>query len=101
MTDKAAPKTVKTQETPYLDKLVDKYGSAETCNMIGLSKNGLSNYKTEGTRPAYEMAAELIWTKENGPRRSLHYVVEVPDDKKDLFKTFLKGLECRFMEWRM
>lgn len=91
---KAAPTFYTTRNYPNLERLIEKHGIAEANRKLSMSDSGLQGMLKKGeVRPVYELAAEMILTKEN-PTRAANtmLIVRVPMPKLELVTTFLKGL---------
>jgi hypothetical protein len=80
-------------------RLVARIGSEAASELMGLGRSTVTELaKAQEIRAAYENLASLANRSQVGTPVML--AVKAPADKLDLLKTFLKGAECQFMEWR-
>ena len=94
---------ITTQDYPFIKKWLAQEGPGALGKRLGLSGNYFapSQIGEIGVRPAFEIAAKALWEQEHPKSgKRAFYAVQIPEHQIAVFKTFMAGLEARYMEWK-
>lgn len=97
MMDMTMTKTVLKEPATELMTLCDAVGQRRAAELLGMGKASVNQMYRDGTcRPVYNIAAKAIITERGKPEKEMLYFVKVDPDKRELFETFVKGLNFKF-----
>lgn len=81
--------------------LISEYGAGEAHTLLGVSPGSISNWKAAGR-------CKLTYSRLASALRQLHerkaegtaqlWITRVPQSKQEVLRTFLKGLELRYIQ---
>lgn len=95
--DMTMTKTALKEPATELMALCDAVGQRRAAELLGMGKGSVNQMYRDGLcRPAYNLASKMLMAERGRPEKEMLYFVKVDPDKRELFETFVKGLNFKF-----